>query len=86
MRRQRKGYNHHHITPRSRGGQTRDDNLLFLKMEKHDAIHRLFGNSTPKQIIKMLRCFEHDFKLLFGNVSFEEAAQIIERMLQIKAS
>jgi excinuclease UvrABC helicase subunit UvrB len=85
-RRQRKGYNYHHIKPRSLGGQSVDSNMLFMKMEKHNALHRMFGNASPKQIIKRLRSFEEDFKIVFGDVSFEEAAQIYERMLYMKAS
>jgi excinuclease UvrABC helicase subunit UvrB len=85
-RRQRKGYNYHHVIPRYLGGQSTESNMLFLKMEKHCALHRMFGNASPKQIIKRLRSFEEDFKIVFGNVSFEEAAQIYERMLDMKAS
>lgn len=82
--RSRKGYNYHHIKPRSRGGQSLDSNMLFLKMDKHNALHRIFGNSSPKQILKMLKNFEEDFKTIFGDVSFEEAVKIFERMLRIK--
>jgi excinuclease UvrABC helicase subunit UvrB len=85
-RRQKVGYNYHHIKPKAIGGQSTDDNMLFLKMEKHCALHRMFGNASPSQIIKRLRSFERDFKTVFGNVSFEEAAKIYERMLDVKAS
>lgn len=83
-RKQRRGYNYHHLKPRSRGGSSVDSNMLFIKIEKHNAWHRLFGNATPKQIRTMLKHFEEDFKLVFGNASFEEAAKIIERLLIIK--
>lgn len=82
--RQRKGYNYHHIKPKSIGGQSVGSNMLFLKMNKHNAIHRIFGNASPKQILKMLKNFEEDFKIIFGDVSFEEASKIFERMLRIK--
>lgn len=84
MKRQRKGYNYHHLKPRSQGGQSTDSNMLFMKIKKHNALHRIFGNSTPKQIITMLTNFEEDFKLVFGNVSFKEAAEIYKRLLEIK--
>ena len=85
-RRQKKGYNYHHIKAKSIGGQSIDSNMLFLKIEKHCALHRMFGTCSPKQILKRLKSFEEDFKIVFGDVSFEEAAKIYERMLNIKAS
>lgn len=78
------GYNYHHLKPRSQGGQSIDSNMLFIKIKKHNAIHRLFGNFTPKQIDTMLRNFEEDFKLVFGNVSFKEAADIYQRLIEMK--
>lgn len=83
-RKQKMGYNYHHLKPRSQGGQSIDSNMLFIKIKKHNAIHRLFGNFTPKQIDTMLRNFEEDFKLVFGNVSFKEAADIYQRLIEMK--
>ena len=82
--RQRVGYNYHHIIPRSRNGQNTDENMLFLKMEKHHALHRIFGNMTPTQIVNTLKNFERDFEIVFGKVSFIEASKIFERLLKIK--
>lgn len=84
-RKQKKGYNYHHITPRSQRGSEADSNMLFIKILKHNAIHRMFGNATPKQIDTMLRNFEVDFKLVFGNVTFLEAAEIIKRVIAAKS-
>jgi hypothetical protein len=81
---QKKGYNYHHLKPRSRGGQSIDSNMCFLKIKKHNALHRIYGNSTPRQILKMLRHFEEDFKIVFGDVTFAEAVKIFERLLQMK--
>lgn len=83
-RKQKRGYNYHHIKPRSQGGQTIDSNMAFLKIKKHNALHRMFGNFTPKQIDTMLRNFKEDFKMVFGDVSFEEAADIYQRLLEMK--
>lgn len=83
-KKQRKGYNYHHLKPRARGGQSLDSNLCYLKREKHNALHRIFGNATPNQILKMLKTFERDFKIVFGDVSFEEAFKIYERLIRMK--
>lgn len=83
-KKQRKGYNYHHLRPRSQGGQTLDSNMLYIKIKKHNALHRLFGNFTPHQIDTMLRHFEEDFKLVFGDVSFNEAADIYQRLIEMK--
>lgn len=84
MKRQVKGYNYHHLKPRSQGGSSLDSNMCFIKIKKHNALHRMFGNATPKQIDTMLRNFEKDFKLVFGNVTFKEAAEIYQRLLEMK--
>lgn len=83
-RKQKKGYNYHHLKARQAGGQSIDSNMCFIKMDKHNALHRMFGNYTPKQIDTMLRNFEKDFKLVFGDVSFLEAAEIIQRLIRMK--
>lgn len=83
-RKQKKGYNYHHLRPRSRGGQSTDENMLFTKILKHNAYHRLFGNATPDQIIKMLKHFKEDMLLVFGTTSPEEAAEILIRLMQFK--
>jgi hypothetical protein len=81
---QKTGYNYHHILARSRNGQSLDSNMCYIKIKKHNALHRIFGNATPKQTLKMLQHFEEDFKIVFGDVSFEEASKIFERLIQMK--
>jgi len=46
--------NHHHLTPRSRGGSSLNSNLLTIDMERHNAWHFLFGNKTLQEIIDLL--------------------------------
>jgi|GEM_PF-5817335 len=79
-----KGYNYHHLKPRSRGGTSIDSNMLFIKIRRHNAWHRLFGNSTPHQIETMLSHFEKDFKIVFGDVTFLEAVEILKRLMSMK--
>ena len=81
---QKKGYNYHHLKARSVGGDSRESNMCYIKVKKHEALHRLFGNFTPKQIDTMLKNFEEDFKLVFGDVTFKEAAEIYKRLLRMK--
>ena len=81
---QKKGYNYHHLKPRSQGGSSLDSNMCFIKIKKHNALHRMFGNFTPKQIDTFLRNFEKDYALVFGNASYLEAAEIYQRLLQMK--
>jgi len=85
-RKQRKGYNYHHLKARSRGGIDSDSNMLFTKMKRHNSIHRLFGNATPDQIIKMLGHFEEDMQIVFGTTNFQEALAIFIRLLQTKGT
>ena len=46
--------NHHHIQNRSRHGNSKKYNLLYLDGNKHMALHRIFGNKNLKQIIALL--------------------------------
>lgn len=81
---QRKGYNLHHLKSRSKGGSSIERNLLYIKVKKHNAWHRLWGNSTPKQIHTMLKNFTEDLKLVFGTNDPKEAAEILTRLLALK--
>jgi hypothetical protein len=51
----RKGQNRHHLTPKSRGGQSTDSNLLWIKIERHQYWHKVFGNLTLDEVIKLLQ-------------------------------
>lgn len=45
---------HHHIVPRSRGGQTEKHNIVLVTHIEHDRYHQLFVNKTPEEIIHYL--------------------------------
>lgn len=47
--------NKHHLTPRSRGGNSNPSNICFLDIERHNALHFLFGNRTLDEIIILLQ-------------------------------
>jgi hypothetical protein len=45
----------HHLTPKSRGGEKRNpSNIILLRVERHEAMHYLFGNKTLEEIIQLL--------------------------------
>lgn len=78
------GYNYHHLLCRSRGGSSSDDNLCYLKIKKHNALHRLFFNLTPEQTIKFLENFQENMKTVFGTTDTKEAIRIYTRLLNMK--
>ena len=47
--------NHHHLTPRSRGGKNVCSNLLQMDYNRHSAWHLLFQNLTLEEIIALLK-------------------------------
>lgn len=49
-----KDRNKHHLKARSRGGDSRGSNLLFIEVEKHNWLHKIFGNLTLYEIIVLL--------------------------------
>ena len=44
----------HHIIPRSRGGDSRLENIAYLNIKKHQAYHTMFDNRTPNEIVENL--------------------------------
>jgi len=44
----------HHIRPRSRGGDSRLENISYLIIKKHQAYHIIFDNQTPDEIVETL--------------------------------
>ena len=41
----------HHIIPSSRGGTSKDNNLVLVNWDlHHNCYHKLFGNMTPEEI------------------------------------
>ena len=49
------GRNHHHLTPRSRGGKSTSKNLLLIDIEKHQCWHKIFGLKTIEEVIAELQ-------------------------------
>jgi len=45
----------HHILPRSLGGSDDDGNIIIKSVKDHQAWHQLFGLSTPKEAIEIIR-------------------------------
>lgn len=48
------GRNRHHLLPRSRGGPNSNDNLLLIKIDRHEAWHKLFGLKDLDEAIALL--------------------------------
>jgi hypothetical protein len=46
--------NRHHILPKNRGGGNEPENILLLKVNRHDAYHYLFGDRTIEEAIALL--------------------------------
>lgn len=78
------GYNHHHLRPRSQGGSLTKENLCYLKVKKHNALHKLFFNLNPEQIVKFLSDFDENMKIAFGTTDIKKALQIYLRLLNMK--
>ena len=49
-----KGRNRHHIINRCRGGADLPNNQLLIKIERHEAWHKLFKNLDLDEVIKLL--------------------------------
>lgn len=47
--------NKHHLIPRSRMGSNDPWNLLLIRIERHNALHQIFGNRTLAEIIRILQ-------------------------------
>ena len=65
------GHNVHHRLPVSRGGDDSERNRVLVPIHLHEAYHRLFGNSTPQEIAKILNetwiSTEYQFAVLKRN-------------------
>lgn len=46
--------NLHHLVPRSRGGANDRQNLLLIDMDRHEAWHKLWGNRTIEEVLRLL--------------------------------
>jgi len=50
----KKHINKHHLKPKSRHGDSRGSNMLYIDIEKHCWLHKIFGNLTLCEIIILL--------------------------------
>jgi len=48
------GYNRHHIIPRSRGGNSKLENIAVVEILGHNNYHYLFKNMKPDEIVEYL--------------------------------
>jgi len=62
-KRPRRVIDHHHILPRSRGGNGDNGNVIAVSRDKHIAYHTLFGNKKPDEIVRYLKEFWFKDKL-----------------------
>ena len=47
--------NKHHLVPKSRGGDNHKSNLLLIDMTRHLYWHKIFGNQTLTEVIRLLK-------------------------------
>lgn len=48
--------NHHHLVPKSRRNSSNESwNLLLFKVDRHESWHRIFGNRTLDEVIRILQ-------------------------------
>jgi|ERR1044071_288763 hypothetical protein len=46
--------NRHHILPRSRDGGNERENIILLRVERHESWHLLFSDRTIEEVIELL--------------------------------
>jgi hypothetical protein len=46
--------NKHHMKPSSRSGSSLESNLLTIDIDKHNLLHKIFGNLTWTEIIVIM--------------------------------
>ena len=59
MKKRKKRTNRHHLIPRSRGGANLPNNLLTIGIERHEYWHKVFGNRTLDEVIRLLTRLKH---------------------------
>ena len=68
--------NRHHILPKSRNGGREPENMLLLRVQRHEAFHYLFGDKTLEEAIVLLlrvhRAKGRCTKKLLGKCVIEE--------------
>lgn len=55
QQRRRQNRNLHHLIPRSRGGGNHRSNILLIDVNVHRELHRVFGNRTLEETIRLLQ-------------------------------
>lgn len=86
---------YHHIVPRSRGGDSSDSNLLFIKRTRHVALHNMFEYSNLRMIYLIIKETNHrlimsdeknlkDWLELFQGKTKAEALALLERVIRAK--
>lgn len=51
----RRRRNRHHLRPKCRGGRDDESNLLLIYTERHEMWHKLFGERTLEEVLRLLR-------------------------------
>lgn len=87
--------NYHHIINKVHGGNNHKSNLLFIRVDRHIALHHLFGNLSLEAIIYALA--EQGLKIalkekptlkswltLFEDKSKHEAMALLYRVIRAK--
>lgn len=46
---------HHFLLPKSRGGGESIQNMLIMRIERHEAWHKLFGTMTAEEALALLQ-------------------------------
>jgi len=90
-RRDRRRLTNHHCVPRSRNGPDTLINIRLKGVREHYAWHQLFRNSTPEEIIELIRKFgkdglagknpkkNHYWRIIFGKKNtIEQWVEVVE--------
>jgi DNA-binding GntR family transcriptional regulator len=65
----------HHVRPKSRGGSANPHNLMALTWERHQALHKCFGNRTIEEILDLLLHWCHYRYIFMGEYDKEQLYQ-----------
>jgi hypothetical protein len=71
MRRKQRKLTRHHLKPRSRGGGNESSNIIMLNWDRHQSLHKTFGNRTLEEIFEVLLHWCHYRYVLRGETDKE---------------
>jgi hypothetical protein len=54
QRRTHRRFNRHHIVAKSHSGPATQENLLVMDIDKHNAYHKVFGNRSFLDVVRLL--------------------------------